>query len=181
MRADLGKMLRSDKRRARNKGRKATKPFLGIPREVVDSVQFGDLSAHGTKLLIELARQYRGKNNGDFSASYAQVKKRGWRSPSTLDRAKKELIAAGFVMVTRQGGRHRCSLYAVTWWSIDDCGGKHDEPPTAAAPNLWRTVESVVQHRTNVDSVCIETQISQPSAVQASPNVYESHPARPFT
>ncbi|MUV15425.1 hypothetical protein [Noviluteimonas gilva] len=177
MKVDLNKVPRSSKRRARNKGRQATKPFVGIPHEVLNSLQFGALSAHATKLLIELARQFRGKNNGDFSASYTQVKKRGWHSPSTLDRAKKELLASGFIMLTRQGGRHRCSLYAVTWWPIDECGGKHHEPPTTVAPNWWRDAKVVVQDRTNVVPIRTKTSIRKSMDADTGPDVYESHRA----
>ena len=132
------------------KGRKQA-PFVGIPREVFDSTEFGNLSPQATKLLMELARQYRGKNNGDFSAAWQPMTLRGWNSPGTLHRAKEELVASGFAIITRQGGRNRCSLYALTWWPIDECNGKHDERPTHAPLNLWKKSKPVVQMSTNLD------------------------------
>ena len=143
------KAFRAGKRRQKVKGRKISGPFIPMPREVLDSPEFGELSAHATKLVVELARQFRGQNNGDFSAAWSRVEPRGWQSKGTLARAKKELVASSFVIVTRQGGRHRCSLYALTWWAIDECNGKHDEPPTHAPLHLWRKSKSQAPGRTN--------------------------------
>jgi hypothetical protein len=130
-----------ERKRRKFKGR-GTKPFISIPREVADSEAFGRLSPQGTKLLLELARQYRGNNNGDFSAAWSQLKNRGWKSPSTLARAKSELALSGFALVCRQGGRNRCSLYAITWWPIDECGGKHQERPSHVPLHLWKKSRS---------------------------------------
>jgi hypothetical protein len=52
--------------------------------------------------------------------------KRGWKSKDTLDRAKKELLEKRWAIVTRQGGRKIPSLYALTFWGVDECGGKLD-------------------------------------------------------
>ena len=35
------------------------------------------------------------------------------------------------------GARHKCSLYGLTWRSIDACGGKHGVGATRVASNLW--------------------------------------------
>lgn len=148
-----------ERKRSKMKGRKSTGPFIMVPREVLDAPAFGALSPQAVKLLFELARQYRGNNNGDFSAAWSQMKPRGWRSPSTLARAKKELMASGFAMVTRQGGRHLCSLYAVTWEAIDDCDGKLDEPSTKVALKLWRKSKALDHGRINL----VPTGINAPS------------------
>lgn len=130
-----------ERKRHKMKGRKSVLPFVGIYRYVLDSEEFGNLSPQAIKLLLEMARQYRGNNNGDLSAAWSVLRLRGWNSPGTLSRAKKEVVSSGFAVVTRQGGKNRCSLYALTWWAIDDCNGKHDEPPTHRAPNLWKKSE----------------------------------------
>jgi hypothetical protein len=134
---EQGKVIREAKRR-KIRGRSGLEPFIALPQKVLDSLEFGALTAHATKLLIELARQYRGKNNGDFSAAMAPMKKRGWNSPGTLNRAKKELVEVGFAIVTRQGGKNRCTLYALTFWPVDECNGKHDERPSHVALHLWK-------------------------------------------
>ena len=63
---------------------------------------------------------------------------RGWKSKDTLYRARDELIENGMILLARQGGKHQCSLYAVTWKPIDECGGKLDVPATTVAPGYWR-------------------------------------------
>ena len=85
------------------KGSKYTEGFTGIVHSVFESPAFTALSPHACKLLLELAGQYRGKNNGNLTVAWSVVSKRGWRSRSTLWRCKAELIKAGFVYVTRKG------------------------------------------------------------------------------
>lgn len=106
--------------RANFKGSKYTEPFVGIVRSVFESPAFTVLSAHACKLLLELAGQYRGDNNGDLTVAWSVVSKRGWKSRTTLWRAKSELIEAGFVYVTRKGRMpSTCELLALTWFPLD--------------------------------------------------------------
>jgi len=108
------------KGRARFRGTKYDEPFVGIVRSVFESPAFTALSPHACKLLLELAGQYRGDNNGNLTAAWSVVKKRGWRSRTTLWRCKTELIEAGFVYVTRKGQMpSTCELLALTWFSLD--------------------------------------------------------------
>ncbi|SVB86360.1 uncharacterized protein METZ01_LOCUS239214, partial [marine metagenome] len=37
-----------------------------------------------------------------------------------------------------QGGLNKCSLFALTWFQIDECKGKLDIKSTATAPHHWR-------------------------------------------
>lgn len=116
--------------------------FVPIPHVVIRSEGFGKLSAHAVKLLTDLLSQYRGNNNGDLSAPYSTMhKKRGWRSKGTLSRAIKELLASGFIEISRQGGRHKCTLYATTFFAIDECNGKIDIRATSKPTSLWRANE----------------------------------------
>lgn len=106
--------------RAKFKGSKYSEPFVGIVRSVFDSPAFTALSPHACKLLLELAGQYRGDNNGNLTVAWSVVKKRGWRSRTTLWRSKAELIEAGFVYVTRKGHMpSTCELLALTWFPLD--------------------------------------------------------------
>jgi hypothetical protein len=87
--------------------------------------------------------QYRGTNNGDLDVTATNAKRNGCPiSPAMLLRGAVELETAGFIIKTRQGGRHRASLYALSWFAIDECGGKLDIPATTVAPNLWRKKSS---------------------------------------
>jgi hypothetical protein len=99
----------------------------------------GILSYKGIKLLVDVLEQYNGNNNGDLCVTMSVMKKRGWKSAGTLQAAKNELVTKGWLELTRQGGRHKCSLYAVSFYPIDECGGKHDRMSTKKASNRWKT------------------------------------------
>jgi len=96
------------------------------------------LSHMAAHMLDNLTAQFNGSNNGDLSAAPKIMKLYGWNSQGSINKALTELLALGFIEQTRQGGRNRCSLYAVTWLAIDDCKGKLDVNPTRVASNLWK-------------------------------------------
>ena len=129
--------VRNEKRR-RNMGRQTTQPFLSLPHNVLDHDSFRTLSPRATKLLIDIAAQYRGYNNGDLCAPLSVMKKRGWKSSDQLFKARKELLDRGLILTSRQGGLNKCSLFALTWFQIDDCKGKLDTPSTDVAPHNWK-------------------------------------------
>lgn len=125
-------------RKRRNSGGRMTPgTFSVIPHYVIDSHNWRSCSGSALKLLLELIRQYRGRNNGDLCAAWTTMAKRGWRSKETLHMALLELRHYGLIELTRQGGLHRPSLYALTWRPIDDCKGKLDCRPTAIASAAW--------------------------------------------
>ena len=128
---------RNEKRR-RNMGRQTTQPFLSLPHNVLDHDSFRTLSPRATKLLIDIAAQYRGCNNGDLCAPLSVMRKRGWKSSDQLFKARKELLDRGLVLTSRQGGLNKCSLFALTWFQIDDCKGKLDIQSTTVAPHNWK-------------------------------------------
>ena len=115
--------------------------YSALYRCVSRSEAFGNLSGHAVKLLMEFMSNYYGSNNGDLSAAYSTLHKRGWKSKGTLNRAIKELLVAGFIEISRQGGRNMCSLYALTFYAIDECGGKLEIKSTNKPSSLWRNNE----------------------------------------
>ena len=123
----------------RNKGRMMTDSFVRIPHHVINHEHFRSLSPRATKLLIDLLAQYRGYNNGDLCAPLSLMRERGWNSSDQLHKAKNELIEKDVIIVTRQGGLNKCSLYAVTWFPIDECYGKLDVAATALPPVAWKS------------------------------------------
>ena len=128
-----------EKKRTRMTGRGATHSFLALPHHLLASDEFGALSGNAVKVIVELASQYKGKNNGDLSAPWSRMYRRGWRSKSTLWNAIKEAIDAGFIEQSRQGSRrHVCTLYAITWKSIDECAGKLQIAATTVPSNAWQ-------------------------------------------
>ena len=133
--------------RQRSKGRKTSGTFTLLPHMVMDAPAFVNRGPSALKLLLDLSRQLNGKNNGGLIATFSKMKERGWRSTSTLEAAKKELLAAGLIEQTRQGGLAQGarvpSLYAVTWLPIDEISDKAgnnilDVSPTRVASGKWR-------------------------------------------
>jgi len=124
--------------------RRETSSFVAIPKAVINSNNYASLSGVGVKLLIQIAEQFNGFNNGDLQASWVIMRHKGWRSNATLNRAKQELIEKGFIEQTRQGWLRppRCALYALTWKSIDDCQGKLDVQATRVASGFWKDEKS---------------------------------------
>ncbi len=116
--------------------------FNAFPHRVLASEKFATLSPQATKLLIDLLSQYRGSNNGDLCAAMTLMALRGWKSKAGLDSAIKELINKGFLVRSRQGGRHKSSLYALTFYAINECAdkrgiSKHDLRETHSPNNEW--------------------------------------------
>lgn len=125
-------------RRAKATGKKGNAAFLGIPHSVLNSEAYKALNGWDVKLLIDIAVQFTGFNNGDLNAVWSQLQHKGWNSKGTLNSSLKKLQEVGMIEQTRQGGKNRCSLYAVTWRPIDECKGKLDVKETQAPSGLYR-------------------------------------------
>lgn len=115
-------------RNSRYKGAKDKRDggtFFTLPAVVLNSAAYLGCSAHARMLLFDLLAQYRGDNNGDLCAAWKVMRPRGWKSEATLHKAKRELLESSLIVETRKGARpNKCSLFALTWYALDDCGGK---------------------------------------------------------
>lgn len=106
-------------------GRERTKSrldgrFLALPHQVMDCAAFIALSAPATRLLLDIARQYMGTNNGKLLCTLSVMKGRGWSSNDTLSRARKELEAAHFIQKTREAWMpRRAAWYGLCWRPLD--------------------------------------------------------------
>lgn len=121
------------------KGRREGGSFVAVPHAVLQDEHYASLSFKARSLLIDLFAQFRGANNGDLSMEWSKMQKKGWKSKGTLYMARDELECKGFIIRTRQGGKHQCNLYGVTWLAIDECKGKLDTASTRTAPGYWKT------------------------------------------
>ncbi|MBR9909678.1 MAG: hypothetical protein GYB33_04905 [Gammaproteobacteria bacterium] len=106
------------------------------------SPDYKGLSGGAVKLLIELASQFNGGNNGDLTTAYSILKKRGFSSKNSISRAKDELLTADMILQTREGRfinpGGTCALYALTWQAIDECPGKNlTVKPTSTPPRKF--------------------------------------------
>lgn len=106
--------------------------FIAFPLSVMNGKAYLSLNSYARMLLVDLAVQYRGNNNGDLSMAFKQMKLRGWKSEATLNKAKRALLEVGLIEETRKGARpNKCSLFGLTWHALDECNGKLDISPQA--------------------------------------------------
>lgn len=127
---------------AKPKKRSKGQSFAGIPRVVLDNPDYIGLGGNSIRLLVELARQFKGNNNGDLTAAWSLMQSRGFNSKDTLAKAIKELLSANLIVRTRTGlfqnPSSRCALYALTWQPINECVGKDLEvEPTIRPPRAF--------------------------------------------
>lgn len=137
------------------KNRRIRGKFTALPEVVLATEKYAGLSAYAVKLLVDIARQYNGRNNGDLQAAYSLMKKCGWRSKGTLAAATKELQQAGFIELTRRGGMNLGpNLWAMTWEPIHECkngrgGLKTDANPTATPSRLYQDKNKIAVRNTD--------------------------------
>jgi hypothetical protein len=101
--------------------RDAPGQFFRLPYSVIRSKQFQECNGIGIKLLCTLLLQYNGRNNGDISIASKIMQSYGWKDKRKLRLGLNALIGNELLVLTRQGGRHCCSLYAFSWLRINAC------------------------------------------------------------
>jgi hypothetical protein len=118
--------------------------YVAVSSFALRSDSFASLSPHATKMLMDFLALYNGFNNGDLQCTWKDAARRHWKSRDTFNKALKELLDRGWIIKTRQGGLHRCNLFAVTLFSIDDIRDKSGvskfDPgitPTTSPPGGW--------------------------------------------
>ena len=172
--------MANKRRNSWDKSRSEKGGYVPLPHIVIRSHGYANLSPYAVKLLNDFLSQYYGSNNGDFQAAFSLMKKRGWKSKGTLSRAIKELLESGFVEVSRQGGRNKCSLYAVTFYAIDECKGKLDISATNTPTSIWKRNEPVPDIQTlqrvkkDKDDKELITRIMERAKQEKNQNTYPS-------
>jgi hypothetical protein len=78
----------------------------------------GQLSRPAFQLLIELNQQFSGYNNGNLCAAHKCLRF-NWND-KTLKRAKKELLQAELIEITKQGVGRRPTLYSLCHLPINE-------------------------------------------------------------
>lgn len=115
-----------------NRKNKRSEVFTGlyaaIPHAVIKCARYTVTSHLARALLVEVAMDHNGNNNGHLHVHQKSLKDRGWCVASIL-RARDELLHNGLLIQTRHGGLNNGShLYAVTWLSITNYIGLQIEP-----------------------------------------------------
>jgi len=98
-----------------------------------------ELSPQAAKMLLDLCSQLgpNARGNGDLSAPPVTMRPRGWTSNATRQAALAELIEARLVVVTREGDRRRCRLFALTLWPMHCDFSKLEHGPGCYATSDW--------------------------------------------
>lgn len=105
--------------------------FVALPWSVLDSPAFLGLSHPAKALLLEVARQCHGDDNGRLLVSRSLLAARGWKSVDVITRAKQELLDAELIFETVKGQRpNKASWYSVTWRKLAKLKG-YDHGVTA--------------------------------------------------
>ncbi len=115
------------------------KHFAQIPVEVLTSEACRTLPHYAKVVLLTVAAQYRGNNNGDIALSYSTARTFGITSKWQLTDSLALLLERGLIQKTLQGGKKplRPCLYALTWQPINNLAGKIEACQTFAPSNDW--------------------------------------------
>ncbi len=117
--------------------------FAMLPDDVLRSDAGRTLPHPAHRVLVALAAQYAGHNNGSLSLTRKTAVKYGIGNPHTLAASLLELEARGLIEHTRPGTRlpPRSAFYAVTWRRIDaaHASDPHSATATVHAPGTWRS------------------------------------------
>ncbi|SET06160.1 SOS response associated peptidase (SRAP) [Nitrosospira multiformis] len=99
------------------------------------------------------------------------MEKRNWKSRDTLNKARRELLEKEFIIMSRAGDLKRPTLYALTFFAIDECGGKLDINATERPLSLWRLHEPLPPFKINA-----VTRSASQKAVNSTCNVGHKTP-----
>lgn len=153
-----------ERNRQKHTGRRPSDTFVRLPHPVIRSPPFFALSGAAMKMLLFLAAQYNGHNNGDLSATKSMVEGAGVCAGSKSKELLAQLEEAGFIVQTRHGIKRQCHLYAITWIGIDRCPGKNLEIAAGPPRNDWRKTH--LQHPSGVQ---MKTEAQPPSGDHLTP------------
>lgn len=113
--------------------------FVAVPREVLTMSEFQRLPSSAKALMLDLMGQYTGKNNGRLCPAFEVMRRYGWCSKGTLQRAKLALLEAPFAVQTRKGHPPRTvDWVGFTWWKLDYEGSMDLEPRSFPYLNFQR-------------------------------------------
>ena len=112
-----------------NRDKRDGKRFVLLPQVVLESPGYR-LASHPAKaMLIDIAMQYSGHNNGKLTACAKYLGPLGWTSNGTVLRAVHELQACGLLIETRKGARpNKAAWFALSWLDLDQGQGLDFDP-----------------------------------------------------
>ena len=94
--------------RSRRRKRSGHKSFVMLPRKMLRSKEWKELSPAAKLSYIHLKAKYNGQNNGEIRLYYSELEgNKGISSPSTISNAFNELEDKGWIRRSIYGGLHR--------------------------------------------------------------------------
>ena len=120
-------------------GRRTGERFARLPVEVLQSEACRTLDGTALKVLVALAAQFHGSNNGILTLPLSAARNFGIRSSDSLNRGLKELVERGLIEKTHQGGLppYGCSKYALCW--LEKRSSSNSLGQNATTPKDWVT------------------------------------------
>ena len=112
-----------------NRDKRDGKQFVLLPRVVLESPGYRQAGHAARSMLIDIAMQYSGHNNGKLVACAKYVEPIGWNSNATVLRAVRELLVCGLLIETRKGARpNKAAWFALSWLDLDQGQGLDIDP-----------------------------------------------------
>ena len=112
-----------------NRDKRDGTQFVLLPRVVLESPGYRQAGHAARSMLIDIAMQYSGHNNGKLVACAKYVEPIGWNSNATVLRAVRELLACGLLIETRKGARpNKAAWFALSWLDLDQGQGLDIDP-----------------------------------------------------
>jgi len=112
-----------------NRDKRDGRQFVPLPHVVLESPGYRLATYPARALLIDIAMQYTGFNNGKLVACAKYLKAKGWNSNATIVRARRDLIDCGLLIETRKGARpNKAAWFALSWLDLDQGQGLDIDP-----------------------------------------------------
>lgn len=127
--------------RQRVKGRRGgdRERFARIPLSVLESDAVTALGHAAFRVLVILAGQYWGGNNGALALTERYARRYGFRGRDTIYRALRQLEAHGLIVCTRRGMKMKkvFTQYALGWEDINNREGQPLDVPELRDNSRW--------------------------------------------
>ncbi len=128
-------------------------PHIRVYWDLYDSNAWRCLTATDQRVYMALARALTSTSNGDLSLPLSRAKPVGVRSPATLAKSLRALVAVGLIAVTRHGGCTRDgqrlpTLYRLTEYETYANPKKFIE--AVGASNDWKAINTLGNGRERI-------------------------------
>ncbi len=131
-------------RRSRNRPEETLETFAQIPVRVLVSEAFKTMHPRHQMVLVTLAAQYRGRNNGDLALTRKMARHFGIKCEKNRTHGLRELEARGLIVKSnmekmRLNGLNKSlpTTWALTWKAIDYWEGE-ELTAVRIPPQTWK-------------------------------------------